>query len=133
MQELVGVYAARRLDQPGVTTSPDAVSVYREDEKGVINDIVDNDSLKLQYFVLHRPLTRGKSVEEKHKAKKGHGLITQYAGLVEHDRRRDCRHGHLAKWRRRRGGGERRERLGRRQRHAGDRAGSGRRLRRRRR
>jgi hypothetical protein len=86
MQELVGVYAARRLDQPGVTTSPDAVSVYREDEKGVINDIVDNDSLKLQYFVLHRPLTRGKSVEEKHKAKKGHGLITQYTGLVEHDR-----------------------------------------------
>ena len=71
MKELLGLYAARRSDAQ--SHIPDAVTVYREDESDLSfakanctsdDDIYNNrhEPLKLQYFVLHRPNTKGASV-----------------------------------------------------------------------
>ena len=77
LKELLGLYGARRMDSQ--TTIPDAVTVYREDESDLNfahfnnksssgantgDDIYNtrNQPLKLQYFVLHRPNTKGASV-----------------------------------------------------------------------
>ncbi len=96
MQELVGIYAVRRLDQ-GTVISPDAVSIYREEG----TESVDYDTLKLHYFILHRPLTRGSSADARTKIKDS-DYISQYSGMVESARHKaalkmnDGRHGRLS-------------------------------------
>eukprot|EP00943_MAST-04B_sp_MAST-4B-sp1_P004266 g4266.t1 len=107
MKEMLGLYAARRVDTQ--TSIPDAVTVYREDEsdlnfnhlKGTsgVDDVYNtrNQPLKLQYFVLHRPNTKGASVilnnskygdaNESSSNSKANKLMTEkLVGYVENER-----------------------------------------------
>ena len=108
LKELLGLYGARRMDSQ--TTIPDAVTVYREDESDLNfahfnnksssgantgDDIYNtrNQPLKLQYFVLHRPNTKGASVPLSNgkygdgKGKKAHeAMIRKTIGFVENER-----------------------------------------------